>query len=375
MIDLPIAALRHQRIGGVESAVYNLVHGLVEAGADVAVGVPDLDRLSPEFVAWLKAGEEQEKVRIDRMTALPGPKSMRFAEETAYAMRRGRGAARLYPNYFVPPISRGSGPDSVLIHDSQFRILPENFTASKRRWQQWCYETALARADIVFTISDYERHLLGEQFGGHHADKCVTIYNAIDFARFDRGSPRAAIVKAATRRYALTVAHQFPHKNVATLIAAFGHVAARERDLHLLLVGTKVGNAAEAARAALDAGARERVHLLGFVSDADLGHLYRNAALFVLPSLYEGFGMPAAEAVGMGVPSLVSDATAIPEVTMGLAPLVPAASDARGWAEAIEAALASPPDASMLARSAERMRERYAPAAVGGRVIEALGAL
>jgi glycosyltransferase involved in cell wall biosynthesis len=60
--------------------------------------------------------------------------------------------------------------------------------------------------------------------------------------------------------------------------------------------------------------AADLVRLLGFVSDAELGHLYRHAAWLVLPSLYEGFGLPAVEAMGNGCPVLAARAASIPEV-------------------------------------------------------------
>jgi glycosyltransferase involved in cell wall biosynthesis len=56
--------------------------------------------------------------------------------------------------------------------------------------------------------------------------------------------------------------------------------------------------------------------LTGFIADAELGALYRGASLFVLPSLFEGFGMPAVEAIALGAPTLVSDLPVLREVSL-----------------------------------------------------------
>ena len=68
---------------------------------------------------------------------------------------------------------------------------------------------------------------------------------------------------------------------------------------------------------------KKRVRLLGFVSDAELCYLYRNARLMVYPSVYEGFGIPVLEAIGNGAPVIVSDIPVFREVTNGAALFVP----------------------------------------------------
>jgi alpha-1,3-rhamnosyl/mannosyltransferase len=78
----------------------------------------------------------------------------------------------------------------------------------------------------------------------------------------------------------------------------------------------------------------DRVRLLGFVDEADLPALYRNAALFAFPSLYEGFGLPVLEAMACGVPVVCSNGSSLPEVA-GDAALLVDPLDADGLAEAM----------------------------------------
>jgi glycosyltransferase involved in cell wall biosynthesis len=115
---------------------------------------------------------------------------------------------------------------------------------------------------------------------------------------------------------------------------------------------------------------RDRVHITGFVSDAELGQFYANARLFVLPSLYEGFGMPAVEALGLGVPTLVSNAFALPEVTLGYAGLIDKPRDVGAWAASIEALLAA--DTRPTAEQVSHIRSTYSPTTTGKELLAIL---
>ena len=102
------------------------------------------------------------------------------------------------------------------------------------------------------------------------------------------------------------------HKNVAGLIAA--HARLRDRRARLVVVGPDGGEAAQLRELARRHGSAERVHVTGWVSDAELEGLYALASCFVLPSFEEGFGLPLLEAMARGVPVACSNTSALPEV-------------------------------------------------------------
>ena len=151
------------------------------------------------------------------------------------------------------------------------------------------------------------------------------VYNAIDWDRFDGpvgNAPNSDIAELLIRPYLLSVCHQFPHKNLQTLLLAFEQLAARHPDLFLYMVGIDSASNREFIAARLSSAARNRVKLLGFLSDQNLGALYRDAQLFVLPSLYEGFGLPPLEAMAHGTPVVTSNTSSLPEVVGNAAVLV-----------------------------------------------------
>ena len=105
------------------------------------------------------------------------------------------------------------------------------------------------------------------------------------------------------RPYLLTVASLEPRKNLSALLDAFALVRARRPDLELVVVGAGAGLAADGVRA------------LGYVDDEELPPLYRGAAAFVFPSLFEGFGIPVVEAMACGIPAVVSSHASLDEAS------------------------------------------------------------
>lgn len=104
-----------------------------------------------------------------------------------------------------------------------------------------------------------------------------------------------------------------PHKNIRRLILAHQQLLATHPDLQLAIPGPKDGNNRMIEQWCKDEGFKQ-VHLLGFVSDGQLGWLFKNARAYVFPSLSEGFGLPGLEAMGYGTPVVSSNATCLPEV-------------------------------------------------------------
>lgn len=362
-ITLPHFAIRHGRIGGVESAIYNLARGLCDAGADVTVARSRADYLAPEYNSWTQAAG----IRVDGYLSFGRPLAARFAEETWFGAHRIEGDV-VYPNYFLPPVHRQRGRATVIIHDFQHRAFPAYFTPRKRRWLDLCYARALRSADRVFFISEFERQQARRFFPDNFTAPSTVIYNAIDIDRYHRGQPGTAVMALANRPFILSVAHQHRHKNIETLVHAFAEFAAAVCDVRLVLVGTP----SAAVRATVDTlpdAIRARVVLTGFISDNDLGHLYDRMSLFALPSRYEGFGMPAVEALAHDRPVVLADAGALREVTHGLASYVPDEASPAQWAAILRDHIDQPgigPD-----RIAELLAH-YAPTTVAGRVVAAL---
>lgn len=115
--------------------------------------------------------------------------------------------------------------------------------------------------------------------------------------------------------YILYLGNFKPHKNVKTIISAFHKIAPEFPELKLVLAGPKTHLYSELIALTQKLGLSERIIFTGKVSESDEPHLlYSGAEIFVIPSLYEGFGLPPAEAMACGVPVVASNTTSIPEV-------------------------------------------------------------
>lgn len=369
-VQVPLYTIRHGQIGGTEFAIYNLLRGLAATDTRIVLPYGRDTNLSQDFLDWARS---TTSVTLHRSGGLPGPKVMRFAEELLYQNRRTKDDWAIFPNYFCPP-SLTHRKSCVILHDIQYKRYPHYHSTKRRAWLDFYLPRMFATADSVILISHSEHALVREYFGEAAAARCDVVHNAIDFDRLEgkAGAPSEAARERVRHRYILSVCHQFPHKNVTTLLKAFANVAQDDPELRLYLVGSTSPANLAFIQAALPEAVREQVHLTGFISDADLGLLYAHAKLFALPSLYEGFGMPAVEALGFGVPTLVSNAYSLPEVTLGYAGLIDDALNAEAWATAMKTALTS--DAEPSADQVRHVRAAYHPTTIANRLLSVLAA-
>jgi alpha-1,3-rhamnosyl/mannosyltransferase len=135
--------------------------------------------------------------------------------------------------------------------------------------------------------------------------------------RFGRDEPPSADEVRGRHRlarpYVLAVGTLEPRKNLPRLIEAFAALPPDVRDRHELVLVGALGWETDETLAAIGRH-RDRVRALGHVPDEELPALYRGAALFAYPSLYEGFGLPVLEAMAAGTPVLTSNVSSMPEV-------------------------------------------------------------
>jgi glycosyltransferase involved in cell wall biosynthesis len=224
------------------------------------------------------------------------------------------------PDFVLPP-TRPDTRTLLTVHDLSFMRYPGAFVPPLRQYLERVVPRAMARADRVLADSAHTRDDI-VAFFGVAPDAVTVLYSGVD-PRFcpepapgerERLQARYAV---DARPYVLSVGTLQPRKNYVRLIQAFG--ALQRPDTRLLIAG---GQGWLYDKIIAAAARHERTTLLGFVDDADLPALYRHAELFVLPSLYEGFGLPVLEAMACGVPVVCSDTSSLPEVAGDAALLV-----------------------------------------------------
>lgn len=240
------------------------------------------------------------------------------------------------PNYLPPRLFRmARGARVATIHDLSVRkvpwaVRPDSAAALRERLDQVLHE-----ADLLLTPSEAVRSELREL--GVAPGRVRAIHHGP--GQIAEGGP-AALPPRTPPRYALHVGTLEPRKNVGVLFAAWRLLRRRVADPPALVLSGGMGWKAEEIRREVAAAEREGwLVSLGYVSPGELAALYRNASAVLLPSFYEGFGLPAVEALSAGAPLVLSDIPVLREVA-GDAALYAPPDRPDLWAERIGELLA-----------------------------------
>jgi len=218
-------------------------------------------------------------------------------------------------------------PTVVTLHDAIAERFPHLVFPDRMGRLFWWLKMWLAcrTASRIITVSQAAKQEIVDYIG-ILPDRIDVICEGVDsrFVPITAGERRAAARHRAgippEGRLILNVNGIAPHKNLSNLLTAFAEVAPLVLDLHLVIAGDPKGDGFHSnyqdlvIQAENDPRLHGRVHFTGFVADDDLVALYSDALAIVLPSLSEGFGLPALEALACGTPVLASKAGAVAEV-------------------------------------------------------------
>ncbi|MCU0269914.1 MAG: glycosyltransferase family 4 protein [Acidimicrobiales bacterium] len=271
-------------------------------------------------------------------------KGLRVGAETTWLGRavRGVGADVTHHAGGVMPPWR---PTSTLltVHDLQPLAMPQHFGLVKRTFLRAGIGPSVRRADLVVTLSAFTRDDLVARVG------CDPTKVRIVPCGVHPPPPQPAVPVAEVRRrhglgerpYFLYPAITYPHKNHIVLVEALARVVRHHPDVMVVLTGGAAGSEETVLDSVHALGLDGAVRRTGRIPEDDLDALYRGATALVFPSRYEGFGLPALEAMNLGCPVIGAQTTSLPEVLGGAGILV-SPDDPEAWAEAMVLVLDDP---------------------------------
>jgi glycosyltransferase involved in cell wall biosynthesis len=367
-VGYSLATLAPGVVGGTESYARGLLGGLLAAPAArprlrvianptaAATYGPRLAETGAELVVVpgrFTLGLAPRALSMLAMTLAARPLARRFAAGLDVLH---------YPATIPLPRVRGI-PVVQTLHDVQHREHPQYFSRAELAFRRLAYDRGATSADRVVTVSSHAREQIVEHLG-IEPERIDVIAHGLDHERFAAAPVEddAALLRPLDlpERWVLYPANLWPHKNHDRLIDALA--LTERRETHLVLTGQAYGHRDALLERARAAGVHARVHHLGHVPGALLAPLYRAAAGLVFPSLFEGFGIPAIEAMACGCPVAASDRSALPEVVAGAGILFDA-TDPADIARAIDELVSAPRGplvAAGLARAAQFTWERCA---------------
>ena len=225
-----------------------------------------------------------------------------------YGLRPARptGADIVHNTFYLPPNLRsiGGARRVVTVHD----MIPELMPHTRRRLDWLTLKRKYVdAADHIICVSEATKQDLLKTYGLTRAPLTVIPHGVNE--HFRPGVPRLDFLP---QRYLLFVGHRNAYKDADVLFRAFADVAKHDSEIELLCVGGD-GLSTTEVRALEQHGIRDRV-TQRYLLDDQMPAAYGNEEIFIFPSHFEGFGMPALEAMACGTPTILARATSLPEV-------------------------------------------------------------
>ena len=229
--------------------------------------------------------------------------------------------------YSADKIGPSAGWQSVIINFFVRIFTLGKFRSNILDYHSWSAKFAIRHAKIIIAVSEFTKREMLKVYQAR-AEKIKVVYNGFN-ADLYRQAEDQALINQALRQYGIAKPYIFyvgrleKKKNTARLVEAFALLKQKFPAWpHQLVLAGQAGLGYDEIKYVIEEFDLENdIIITGWIPEADLPYLYQAAALFVLPSLYEGFGIPLLEAMACGVPIAAAQAAAIPEVAQDAAEL------------------------------------------------------
>lgn len=205
-------------------------------------------------------------------------------------------------------------PSIISVMDLSYLYFPQMFKHTDLYKLKYWTAMSVKKAKKIITISNFSKNEIVKYYG-IDSDKIIVVYPGVDGKIY---KPKRTLGK---KDYILYVGTLQPRKNIIGLIDAFSQVKLKNK-LHLKIVGQKGWLYQNIFDEVKKRGLEKKIIFSDYVKEDELVSLYQNAVCLVLPSFYEGFGIPVVEAFACGCPVVAADSSSLPEIVGGAGLLI-----------------------------------------------------
>ncbi len=364
-------------VGGSEESTTDALRALLDHRRDIELILavqPDFPEAHPDLAGAVPC-EVLDRAATNKVARVAGEQTWLASTTRRLAPDVTHHAGGVLP--LVHP-----GRSVLTVHDLQPLDMPGNFAVSKRLYLRGMLGRSARAADLVCVPSEFTRHRVVERLGVPQDRVVVVPWSVVRIGTAGRGGSGDSPPTGGEAPVFVYPAITYPHKNHLMLLRAFAGVLDELPDARLVLPGRSGPLEDDVLERISGDDLRGRVSRPGRLSTAEMDGLYSRATAVVVPSTYEGFGLPALEAMVRGVPLIVSDAGSLPEVVTGgeagpggpvgcaAAPLDPA--DPAAWTAAMLAVAAmDEAQRDAVVRREHHAAQRFTPAATADALADA----
>ncbi|MBU2649744.1 MAG: glycosyltransferase family 4 protein [Bacteroidetes bacterium] len=283
------------------------------------------------------------EIIVNNYSNIPGYKAFRMFIALPYLLSRWKMDVVVEPAHFGPFNLPEQIRRVTVIHDLTPLLFPQYHRWHSQTLQRIFLKSILRKAKLVIANSAYTMADIQQRFP-FTQDKTNFIYPGTHPAYMPVRNPEIPLKYGIHAPYFISVGTIEPRKNLDMLLDAFAMLCESSPGTTLpywLICGQKGWKSESFFRKLQSHPNRQQIKLTGYVAQEDLPALYTHATALLMPSLYEGFGMPLTEAMACGTPCIVSASSCLPE-TGGDAALVCDPHQANQWAETMEYLLENP---------------------------------
>ena len=349
--------LGKEHAGGKDQFALNLLCGIYENG--------DIDRVVVACYDYLQDTIRKIAPEAEVISLRSGASNLELARMIRIQMTNTFTIPKIIREYGIREVFHASCNNGLKKYQVPSVVIPHDIKAISHRvmgsvkvpWYKYImykfmYGVDFKNADKIIAISNNDMKEMHKYYP-KYKDKIVQIYNPIKVEKPD-------IVWQGMNKHNDIVAInlQFHHKNIITLIKAFEKVK-DNIDCDLVLVGNVPDRVAYLKKYVHEHKLEDRVIFTGFVTSKEKRQILIDSSLYVNPSLFEGFGMTAVEAMILKVPTLLSNESANYEVTGGMCRYYEPADDVNALAEAIVSCIDNPKTGQELEEARTMMMDRY----------------